>query len=77
MTPQPRFVSLPTVADVAKAFGVTTITIMNWRKYAGMPHIVFTGGERPAIRFDPDEVRTWAADTGRMLKRPKMLLQKR
>lgn len=59
---QQQLTDLWTVEEVARKFGVTTMTIHNWRNDKGLPSIVIPGTDRPAVRFVPDDVRKWARE---------------
>jgi hypothetical protein len=55
---QKRVDALWTVKQLASHFGVTVMTVHNWRK-KGLPTIVLHGDERPALRFVKDDVQLW------------------
>lgn len=50
------------INDMVNRFGVTAMTIHNWRNYRALPAIVIDGEKRPAVRFVPHEVIQWAKD---------------
>jgi hypothetical protein len=51
-----------TVQDLIKKFRVTAMTIRQWRLDKQLPALVLEGKGRPAIRFVPDEVLSWAKE---------------
>ncbi len=55
---------LLSIKSAAKFFGVTPMTISNWRKKRGLPFLIIAGhkGERAAIRFRKDDLERWAQD---------------
>jgi hypothetical protein len=64
--------SLWTTSEVANGFGVTNMTIFNWRRSKGFPCCVLPCNDegRDAVRFIPQEVRQWARDNGYRFKEP-------
>lgn len=52
--------NLLTTQHLCVAFGVTAMTIHNWRKKRGLPCEIIAGFSRPAIRYKPDRVERWA-----------------
>ncbi len=63
-TVEPYFTSLLTVPDLTRMFGVTPMTIHNWRKDRGLPAVVIPGYARPTIRFQLPAVIAWARREG-------------
>ena len=53
---------LLTVTALCKAFGVTRVTIWNWRcrGFDSLPCISIPGDKRSAIRFKREDVIAWA-----------------
>ena len=49
-----------TINDMVERFGVSGMTIHNWRNYRDLPALVIPGSDRPALRFMPSEVIKWA-----------------
>lgn len=49
-----------TTIQVAYAFGVTTMTIYNWRRNRNLPSFHLDGGPKPPIRFDEGAILYWA-----------------
>jgi len=56
-----------TVQDLKRMFNKSHMTIHNWRRVDGLPHIEIKGDIRPTIRFIPSEVRAWAKRRGHKL----------
>ncbi len=56
--------------DVQRAFGVTQMTIWNWRQKRGFPVFYIPGPNASAVRFIPDEIRKWAKDNGYRIREP-------
>lgn len=64
---------LLTTSDVCHMFNRSEMTIWLWRKNLNMPYIVIPGTERQTIRYDKDEVTTWAKKQGKEItKLPKV-----
>lgn len=59
--------SLWTVQDLKRMFNRSHMTIHNWRRADGLPHIEIKGDVRSSIRFLPSEVRQWARKRGHKL----------
>lgn len=53
--------SLWTVRDVQDYFGKSAMTIYWWQQKRGLPALQFMGDQRNTLRFDPNEVKAWAA----------------
>lgn len=53
-----------TAEDVAAHFGVSERTVFRWLKSTDIPHRRI-GGPKGTVRFNLDEVDTWAARGGR------------
>ncbi len=53
---------LLSIKSAAKFFGVTPMTISNWRKKRGLPFLILPGhkGERAAVRFVKSDLEKWA-----------------
>lgn len=57
--------NLVTGPDLERAFGVTTMTIYNWRKNKGLPSVsIPSSGQKEPIRFDSIKVLEWAEENG-------------
>ena len=56
--------TLLTTKQISKMFGVTTMTIHNWRNNKKMPCTHLEGGEKPPVRFDEGAVMHWAESQG-------------
>lgn len=54
-----------TVEDVAAHFGVSERTVWRWIKTTDIPHRRIGEGARTTVRFNLDEVDSWAARGGR------------
>lgn len=53
-------------ATLCKGFGVTKLTILNWRKNKKLPFVrIKGGGTRDAIRFIIPQVLAWAKQNGK------------
>ena len=58
-----------TVDDVAERFGVTVVSVHNWRVLDDpIPALVIPGRGRPALRFVPDDVRAWATRNNKEMR---------
>ena len=55
---------LLTSAEVCKMFNVTPMTLYNWRQRKDFPFVTIRGTTTDAIRFNRDDVVTWAQNTG-------------
>lgn len=51
-----------TTKDLQRLFGVTYMTVYNWRRRHGLPCSQELNGRRYTVRFHPDDVRTWAEE---------------
>ncbi len=51
-----------TAQAVIDELGITYPTLMDWRRYRGLPVHVFPAETQDAVRFDLKEVLAWAAD---------------
>lgn len=49
-----------TTEQVARMFGVTTMTVFNWRAKDNLPHYYLEGGLKPPVRYDEGLVLKWA-----------------
>lgn len=71
---QPRrwLARLLTKEAVANAFGRDDQTIDLWRRDRDLPSVDIPGrpGGKPAVRFDPAEVRAWAKSVGQEIVNP-------
>jgi hypothetical protein len=56
--------NLLTVADVAEAFEVTSMTIYLWRRYRGLPFLLIPSQGKDSVRFYKDKVVKWARRQG-------------
>lgn len=63
--------------DMERCFGVTFMTIWNWRLYSNPPipcHILESATKRKPVRFVASEILAWAKRTGRpLLENPAFL----
>jgi hypothetical protein len=63
-----------TTQEIARRFGVTSMTIHLWRRRPDpLPVLEIPGHRRPSIRFVPREVQAWAKRNERVMhgaKRP-------
>ena len=57
---QKKLGGLWTTRDLVQKFRVTAMTIHQWRQARELPALVLEGTGRPAVRYVPDEVRSWA-----------------
>ena len=53
-----------TTQQVATMFGVTPMTLYNWRSNRALPYHHLPGGTKPPVRFDEGLVLKWAAMNG-------------
>lgn len=59
--------NLVTARQLARIFRRAPITVMLWKRNEGLPYVSIPGDERPAIRYDMDQVTAWANRTGKRL----------
>ena len=65
---------LLTVQDVCRMFDVSGQTIHNWKRDNGFPAYEIRGFCRQTLRFDLEEVESWAAASGkRIVEKPTQL----
>lgn len=57
-----KCIPMLTTQDMMRLFRVTYMTIYNWRRHKGLPCVVVPQGGVRIVRFDKDDVRTWAAE---------------
>lgn len=56
---------LLTHGQICRMFGVTGMTVYDWRKRLNLPVIVLSGGKRPPVRYDEGVALAWAKLHGR------------
>jgi len=49
---------------IARAFGVTSMTILKWRTEKGLPFTQLSSNGRAPIKFNYEEVTRWAKNNG-------------
>lgn len=64
---QCRTLNLLTAGQMVRLFKVTELTLRRWRKDHGLPHVIIPGDGKDNIRYDLEEVKRWARDTGHRL----------
>lgn len=67
--------NLVTTKTLESAFGVSAMTIYNWRcqERNPMPVIRIPGNDKDAIRFDPESIVKWAESSNKTLVSPNVL----
>ena len=53
-----------TVKQVCDLFGVSRVTVHNWRRYKGMPHDLIPCNEQYGVRFNLVPLVLWAESQG-------------
>jgi hypothetical protein len=56
---------LLTHAQVARMFGVTGMTVYDWRKRFALPSFQLKGGRKPPVRYDEGALLKWAEMYGK------------
>ena len=51
---------LLTSKDIENIFGVSHMTVHDWRRNKQLPYIEIPGGRKKSIRFDKAKVKEWA-----------------
>lgn len=59
--------NLVTTHQLARMFRRAPITVMLWKRNEGLPYVSIPGDNRPAIRYDMDQVTAWANRTGKRI----------
>lgn len=54
-----------TMNDLMEGFGVSELTILDWRKRKRLPYVIFPDKSRSAIRYREDQVKAWAKRRGK------------
>lgn len=54
-------------AQMVKLFGVTELSIHNWRAGKGLPYVRIPGSGRDTIRYRRAAVKEWAEREGRQM----------
>jgi hypothetical protein len=61
---QYQIARLLTTKQLAQRLQVTQMSISNWRRYRGLPHIAVPGDRWPTYRYVQQDVDRWAKQRG-------------